>query len=66
VCQNKEPVVYGVGKGEMVDVVCGINANPTEVNFYWTFNNSADFINVPKSRAVALNSTTSKLSYTPR
>lgn len=58
--------MHGVGKGEMVDVVCGVVANPSEVTFYWTFNNSADFINVPKARAVSVNNTTSKLTYTPR
>lgn len=63
---NKEPIVYGVGKGEMVDVICIVNANPSDVNFHWTFNNSAEFINVPRARAVVINSTTSKLTYTPR
>jgi hypothetical protein len=66
VCQHKEPIVYGVGKGEMVDVICGVVANPSDVTFHWTFNNSADFINVPRGRAVPVNNTTSKLTYTPR
>ena len=66
VCHNKEPIVHGVGKGEMVDIVCNVNANPSVVNFHWTFNNSADFINVSKGRAVLINNTTSKLTYTPR
>ena len=48
VCKSKGPVVHGVGKGEMVDVLCQVTANPvTNVKFHWTFNNSADFIHVP-------------------
>ena len=50
----------------MVDVICGVVANPSEVTFFWTFNNSADFINVPRARALTINATTSKLTYTPR
>ena len=48
VCKNKGPVVHGVGKGEMLDVVCEVTANPvSNVKFHWTFNNSADYIHVP-------------------
>ncbi|CAB4065520.1 unnamed protein product [Lepeophtheirus salmonis] len=48
VCKNKQPVVHGVGKSEMVDVICDI------------------FINVPRVRAIKVNDTRSKLTYTPR
>ena len=51
VCKNKGPVVHGVGKGEMLDVVCEVTANPvSNVKFHWTFNNSADYIHVPGDR----------------
>ena len=63
---NKEPIVYGVGKGEMLDVFCDVVANPQKLEFRWTFNNSADFIHVPHGRAVAVNESRSKLTYTPR
>ena len=67
VCKNKGPIVHGVGKGEMVDVICEVVANPSKVQFQWTFNNSADFIHVPGGRAHTVkNGTTSKLTYTPR
>lgn len=65
VCSNDEPVVYGVGKGEMVDVFCDVVSNPSTFNFEWSFNNSADFIRVPQSRVVIVNGTRSKLTYTP-
>ena len=59
--------MHGVGKGEMVDVICAVSANPRGVKFDWTFNNSAEFIRVPGGRALtAKNGTTSKLTYTPK
>ena len=59
-------MVHGVGKGEMIDVICGVSANPSKVEFHWTFNNSANFIHVPGGRAHSeKNGTTSKLTYTP-
>ena len=33
VCKSVEPVVYGVGKGEMVDVFCDVVSNPQSYNF---------------------------------
>ena len=33
VCSSVEPVVYGVGKGEMVDVFCDVVSNPQSYNF---------------------------------
>ena len=66
VCLNEKPITLGVGKGEMVDVICAVSANPRGVKFDWTFNNSADFIRVPGKRALTVkNGTTSKLTYTP-
>lgn len=65
VCSSVEPVVYGVGKGEMVDVFCDVVSNPQSYNFEWSFNNSADYIRVPPSRVVVVNGTRSKLTYTP-
>ena len=60
-----EPVVYGVGKGEMVDVYCDVVANPGSLKFVWSFNNSADFIRVPESRVNVVNGSRSMLTYTP-
>jgi len=65
VCALSEPAVYGVGKGEVVDVYCDVTANPPSYDFAWSFNNSADFIRVPPDRAVLVNGTRSKLTYTP-
>ena len=66
VCSNSEPIVHGVGKGEMVDVICDVVANPNVDAFLWSFNNSAGLIHVPPNRAISVNGTRSKLTYTPR
>ena len=66
VCKNSDPVVHGVGKGEMVEVLCDVVANPNVDNFQWAFNNSAGLIHVPPSRAKTFNGTRSKLTYTPK
>ena len=50
VCLNSEPIVHGVGKGEMVDVICDVVANPNVDAFHWAFNNSAGLIHVPPAR----------------
>ena len=44
VCATSEPVIYGVSKNERVDIVCRVASNPSEVQFRWTFNNSAELI----------------------
>ena len=59
--------MHGVGKGEMIDVICAVSANPRGVRFDWTFNNSDAFIQVPGERArTEKNGTPSKLTYTPK
>lgn len=65
VCANPEPEIYGVSKAERVDILCRVHANPSEVEFRWTFNNSAELIRVPNGRAVSEGSR-STLSYTPQ
>ena len=66
VCNNADPIVLGVGNGEMVDVFCDVVANPNVDAFHWAFNNSAGLIHVPAGRATTQNGTRSKLTYTPR
>ena len=37
-------MIYGVSKRELVNVLCEVEANPMDVEFKWTFNNSAELI----------------------
>ena len=50
VCKSVQPMIYGVSKRELVNVLCEVEANPADVEFRWTFNNSAELIKVPTAR----------------
>jgi len=45
-CSPNQKRVYGVAKQEDAKVLCLVDANPSEVDFSWTFNNSAESIDV--------------------
>jgi len=64
ICASPEPVIYGVSKNELVNIVCKVEANPSEVQFKWTFNNSAELIRV--NNRAASEGSISKLTYTPQ
>jgi hypothetical protein len=54
VCKSVQPRIYGVSKRELVNVLCEVEANPPDVRFRWTFNNSAEMIRVPKVRLASV------------
>ena len=42
---------FGVSRAENVEISCQVEANPsTELSYKWFFNNSAETIEVPRSR----------------
>jgi len=43
--------VFGVAKGEQVEIECKVDSNPIADNFKWGFNNSAESIDVPQVSA---------------
>lgn len=45
-CAPNQPRVYGVAKQEQAQIKCTVDANPSDVEFKWTFNNSAESIDV--------------------
>lgn len=56
--------LYGTQKHETISLVCVVEANPTEVSFHWTFNNSGDLNDISSTQFTSDN-TVSKLNYTP-
>ena len=42
ICKSVQRVHYGVAKHEEAKIECEVDADPNEVIFHWTFNNSAD------------------------
>uniref|UniRef100_A0A1Y1NJZ5 Ig-like domain-containing protein n=1 Tax=Photinus pyralis TaxID=7054 RepID=A0A1Y1NJZ5_PHOPY len=63
-CKPNQTRVYGVAKQEEARITCQVDANPTDVQFRWTFNNSADSVDVASSH-IARSGTSSVVSYTP-
>jgi hypothetical protein len=56
--------VYGVAKEERVRIRCQVAANPANLTFRWTFNNSAEIKAVAESKFEG-NGTVSLFSYRP-
>ncbi|KAK9875496.1 hypothetical protein WA026_007887 [Henosepilachna vigintioctopunctata] len=63
-CKPKQINVYGVAKQERAQISCQVDANPPDIQFKWTFNNSADLVDVAQSHIVR-SGTSSIVSYTP-
>ncbi|XP_075223884.1 nephrin-like, partial [Lycorma delicatula] len=63
-CKPNQTRVHGVAKQEKANISCEVDANPTEVQFRWTFNNSAESLEVSRGH-IARSGTMSIVSYTP-
>lgn len=63
-CKPNQTRIYGVAKQEKAQIICQIDANPSDVQFRWTFNNSADSVDVAQSHIIR-SGTSSIVSYTP-
>ncbi|KAK7072464.1 hypothetical protein SK128_012310 [Halocaridina rubra] len=64
VCSPNQVTTYAVGRYEDAEVTCSVEANPLEATFQWTFNNTADTIDVPQGRYTSTSSH-SVITYTP-
>ncbi|KAK9509626.1 hypothetical protein O3M35_006894 [Rhynocoris fuscipes] len=63
-CKRNQTRVHGVAKQERANISCEIDANPTEVTYRWTFNNSADNIEVQSAR-IERHGSSNIITYTP-
>ncbi|XP_047356608.1 nephrin-like isoform X2 [Vespa velutina] len=63
-CKPNQTKFHGVAKQEKANISCQVEANPAEVQFRWTFNNSAESIDVAAGH-IARAGTSSIVSYTP-
>ncbi|XP_042230715.1 nephrin-like [Homarus americanus] len=64
VCSPGQVTTYAVGRYEDAEVTCSVEANPLQESFQWTFNNTADTIDVPQGR-FSSSSSHSVITYTP-
>ncbi|XP_068082092.1 nephrin [Anabrus simplex] len=67
ICRPDQKRVYGVARHENANVVCEVEAYPPPDSFKWSFNNTAEIIDVPQARYRTGGSThsMSTLTYTP-
>lgn len=61
----KEVTIIGASLEESVKVRCEVDADPSEVDFVWEFNNSGENFEVAPAKFDGNNGTTSELVYTP-
>lgn len=63
-CKPNQTRVHGVAKQERASIECQVDANPPEVEFRWTFNNSAESLELDRKH-VSMHGTSSTATYTP-
>ncbi|XP_072930194.1 kin of IRRE-like protein 3 isoform X2 [Epargyreus clarus] len=63
-CRSSQQRVHGVAKQERAHITCHVDANPPEVTFRWTFNNTANS-NEVSDTYVSRAGTSSTVTYTP-
>ncbi|XP_035449485.1 hemicentin-2 isoform X1 [Spodoptera frugiperda] len=63
-CRSSQQRVHGVAKQERAHITCHVDANPPEVVFRWTFNNTANS-NEVSDTYVSRAGTSSTVTYTP-
>ncbi|XP_076365961.1 protein turtle homolog B-like [Tachypleus tridentatus] len=62
-CESSQKFTYGIAKNEAVEVVCRLEANPSNITFHWRFNKSSklsDQIQYTSEQAI------SRVTYIPR
>ncbi|XP_017788622.1 PREDICTED: nephrin-like [Habropoda laboriosa] len=66
VCKEDRIIVVGASRGESLDIVCKVEADPPAHNFRWKFNNSGETLEVAPGRfSMEKSSGVSVLRYTP-
>ncbi|KAF8795203.1 Protein turtle like protein [Argiope bruennichi] len=63
VCKFVEPVFFGISTTEMVNLTCEVDANPSELQYFWSFTNSTGTENFTNADTESNNS--SFLLYVP-
>ena len=65
VCGVDIPTSFGVARGESSEVTCSVESNPKAIRFTWSFNNTADTVQVPDGSYTVYENNTSVITYTP-
>lgn len=65
VCRHDQKRIYGVARNEMAKILCEVDAYPAPTSFKWSFNNTAELIDIQQNGFEKHSRTSSRLSYTP-
>ncbi|EFA06209.2 nephrin isoform X1 [Tribolium castaneum] len=66
VCRPEQKRIYGVARHENAKILCEVESYPPPDSFKWSFNNSAENVDVPQMRYHSgVHHFTSTLTYTP-
>ncbi|KAH9368506.1 hypothetical protein HPB48_007255 [Haemaphysalis longicornis] len=63
VCKKRQNLVYGVARDEEAEISCEVEADPPELSFKWSLNNSLEVFDV---KSFSVNGTSSVAAYRPR
>ncbi|XP_044744983.1 nephrin-like [Coccinella septempunctata] len=66
ICKANQPRVYGVARHELAKILCEVESHPPPNTFKWSFNNSAENIDILPSRKLSsINRFISIVTYKP-
>uniref|UniRef100_A0A182F6W8 Uncharacterized protein n=1 Tax=Anopheles albimanus TaxID=7167 RepID=A0A182F6W8_ANOAL len=65
ICRPDQKKVYGVARNEAAEILCQVDAYPPPESFKWSFNNTAETIDMPQSGYRVHTEQASSLTYTP-
>lgn len=64
-CRLGQKTIYSTGRQEEARIICELEANPSDVTFFWKFNTSnSEFLDIPVSR-ISVDRIKSTAHYTP-
>lgn len=64
-CRSDQKRIYGVARNEQAKILCEVDSFPPPTSFKWSFNNTAETIDMPQNGFEKYSRTSSKLTYTP-
>ncbi|XP_055603290.1 hemicentin-1 isoform X2 [Uranotaenia lowii] len=65
ICRPDQKKIYGVARNEAAEILCQVDAYPPPESFKWSFNNTAETIDMPQSGYRVHAGQASSLTYTP-
>ncbi|XP_055546897.1 synaptogenesis protein syg-2 isoform X2 [Wyeomyia smithii] len=65
ICLPDQKKIYGVARNEAAEILCHVDAYPPPESFKWSFNNTAETIDMPQSGYRVHTEQASSLTYTP-